>query len=196
MLRAVDAGMHTELLSAVSLVLVLPGLSLLTLGVERTRAILFPLAFMAFALPIPLAFTEQIHWQLRQVATAASAIALPLMGIPVFVEGTTLHLSRGALEVGDACSGFSALYAAIAVACLVAHSSENTARRSLVLLSAAPLAVAANVVRVILLVVLVQWQGRQILDTVIHPATGVLTFVLALPLIFWLGADRPAGAAS
>src|SRR5688572_6635053 len=53
-LHALDAGMHTELLSAVSLVLLLPGLSLLSLGAVRTRAILIPLVFLAFALPIPL----------------------------------------------------------------------------------------------------------------------------------------------
>jgi len=190
-LRTVDAGMHTELLSAISLVLLLPGLSLLLLGVERTRAILFPLAFLAFALPIPLAFTGQVHWQLRQIATGATAAVLPWLDIPVFVEGTTLHLPRGALQVADACSGFSALYAAIALACLVAYSTTSTRRRMLVLLSAAPLAIAANVFRVILLVTLVQWQGEGILHTMVHPATGVLTFALALPVIFWLGTDPP-----
>jgi len=190
-LRAVDAGMHTELLSAVSLVLLLPGLSLLLLGTERTKAILFPLAFLAFALPIPLAFTGQIHWQLRLIATGATAAVLPWLDIPVFVEGTTLDLPRGTLQVADACSGFSALYAAVALACLVAYSTESTGRRVLVLLSAAPLAIVANVFRVVLLVTLVQWQGQGILDTMVHPATGVLTFALALPVIFWLGTDPP-----
>src|SRR5688500_4233987 len=45
LLHALDAGMHTQLLSALALVLMLPGLALLLLGVERTRAIAFPLAF-------------------------------------------------------------------------------------------------------------------------------------------------------
>src|SRR5262245_33270459 len=50
-LHAVDAGMHTQLLSAIAIWAALPGLSLLLLGVERTRAMAFPLAFLAFALP-------------------------------------------------------------------------------------------------------------------------------------------------
>jgi exosortase len=124
-LHALDAGMHTQLLSAAALVLALPGLSFLLLGRTRTRAILFPLAFLAFALPIPLAFTEQMHWQLRQIITAATSAAVPLLGVPVFVEGTTLHLPGGALQIADACSGFSTLYAAVAVACLVAYSAES-----------------------------------------------------------------------
>jgi exosortase len=189
-LHAVDAGMHTQLLSAAALMLSLPGFALLLLGVPRTKAIAFPLAFLAFSLPIPLAFTEQIHWQLRQVATAGTAAIVPWFGIPLFVEGTTLHMAKGALEVADACSGFSTLYAAIAVAALTAYSTRSPMRRALVLLSAAPLAIAANLLRVIALVLLVVWQGGAILDTFVHPLSGMATFALVLPVIFWLGDDR------
>jgi exosortase len=188
-LHAVDAGMHTQLLSAIAIWIALPGLSLLLLGVERTRAIAFPLAFLAFALPIPLGLTEQLHMQLRQIATAGTAAIVPFFGIPVYVEGTTLHMATGALQVADACSGFSTLYAAAAVACLTAWSAPTTTRRLLVLASAAPLAIAANMLRVVLLVVLVVWYGDDILNTFIHPASGMMTFALALPIIFWLGGD-------
>jgi exosortase len=186
-LRAFDAGMHTELLSAASLVLLLPGLSLLTLGWPRTRAILFPLAFLAFALPIPLVLTEQLHWQLRLIATAGTSAIVPMFGIPMYVEGTTLYLAQGTLQVADACSGFSTLYAALAVACLTAYATPGTGRRALVLLAAAPLAILANLVRVVGLVLLVVWQGDAILDTFVHPLSGMMTFALALPVIFWLG---------
>ena len=188
-LHALDAGMHTQLLSAISIVIALPGLSLLLLGAERTRAILFPLVFLSAALPIPLGMTEQIHMQLRLIATAATAWIIPMLGIPVFAEATTLHLANGPLQIADACSGFSTLYAAGAVACLTAHSAATWPRRILVLLAAAPLAIGANIIRVVLLVVLVVSQGVQVLDTFIHPLSGMMTFVLALPIIFWLGGD-------
>jgi exosortase len=189
-LQALDAGMHTELLSAVSIVLALPGLSLLLLGWERTRAIAFPLAFLAFALPIPLGMTENIHLALRHLATAGTSTVVPLLGIPVFVEGTTLHMARGTLQVADACSGFSTLYAAMAVAFLTAYSTTSPARRAMVLLGAAPIAIASNMLRVILLVVLVVWRGPEILETIIHPLSGMMTFALSLPLIFWLGGQN------
>jgi exosortase len=188
-LHAVDAGMHTELLAAAAIVLALPGLSLLFLGVPRTRVILIPLLFLAFALPIPLAFTEAIHLQLRHLATAATAAVIPHLGIPVFVEGTTLYLPNGSLQIADACSGFSTLYAAVAVAFLTAYSTRSPARRVLVLLSAMPLAIVANALRVIGLVVLVEWRGDGVLETFIHPLSGMMTFALALPVIFWLGGD-------
>jgi exosortase len=110
-----------------------------------------------------------------------------MVGVPVFVEGTTLHMAAGVLQVADACSGFTTLYAAMAVACLVAYSTTGTKRKAIVLLSAAPLAIASNILRVVSLVLLVVWQGEEVLETFIHPLSGVMTFALALPIIFWLG---------
>ena len=191
-LHVLDTSMMTQLLSAASIVIALPGLSLLFLGPARTRAIVFPLVLTAFALPIPLALTEPVHMFLRQIATAGCSFALPLLGVPVFAEGTTLHLASTPVQISDACSGFSTLYAAIAVAYLTAYSTPGWKRKLLILAAAAPLAIAANVVRVILLVLMVVWKGPAILDTFIHPLSGMLTFAVALPVIFWLG--KPASA--
>jgi exosortase len=185
-LQALDAGMHTQLLAAVSLVLALPGLALLFLGRERTKAILFPLAFLSLMLPIPLALTERIHLYLREIATVATAWLLPWLGVSVYYEDTTLHMSNTSLLVGDACSGFSTLYAAVAMAALTAYWCPTPWRRAAVLLAAVPLAIAANVIRVTLLAFLTSWRGSDILSTAIHPLSGVLTFALALPVIFWL----------
>ena len=55
------------------------------------------------------------------------------------------------------------------------------------LLLAAPIAIVSNVLRVVLLVSLVVWRGEPILETFIHPLSGMMTFALALPVIFWLG---------
>ena len=191
LMHALDMGVHSQILSAASIVVALPGLSLLFLGVQRTKAIAFPLAFMAFMLPIPLMITERLHLTLRQIATWATATAVPWLGIDVFSEGTSLHLAGGTLEVSDACSGFSTLYASVAVAALAAYSCNNWRRRITTLLAAVPLAIAANALRVILLAVLAHTQGFWIIDTWVHPASGVLTFAIALPIILWLGAPAP-----
>lgn len=195
-MHVLDTGMHTQILSAASIVVALPGLSLIFLGTARTKAIGFPLLFMLFMLPLPLAFTERIHLLLREIATVATAWLIPLLGITVYTEGTTLHLREGILQVSDACSGFSTLYASCAVAALAAYSCNNWRGRVLALASAVPLAIAANIIRIVLLVLAVRWMGMESLDTWIHPASGMLTFMLALPAILWLASPtvRPPAA--
>ena len=191
LLHVFDVGMHTQLLSAFSIVVALPGLSLLFLGPERTRQILVPLAFLLFMLPIPLGFTEHIHLWLRQLATNAAVSVLPWLGVPAHAEDTVLYMPNSGLLVADACSGFSTLYAAIAIACLAAYTTFGWQRRVLVLALAVPLAVGANILRVALLGLLVYWRGTYVLETWIHSASGVLTFALALPPVLWLGSRQP-----
>jgi exosortase len=189
-MHVLDTAMQTQLLSAASIVLLMPGLALLFLGVERTKAIAFPLLFLAFMLPIPLAFTEHLHLVLRKIAAVGTAFVLPLTGLPVFRDGYLLHLPNADLLVADACSGFSTLYASVAVACLVAYTTPSWRRRLAVLVLAVPIALAANLVRVVLLSWLVYTQGIGVLETWQHSASGMLTFALALPLIFWIGESK------
>ena len=51
----------------------------------------------------------------------------------------------------------------------------------MVLLAAVPLAVASNVLRVTFLVLMVVWSGPDILESWLHPASGMMTFALTLP---------------
>ncbi len=195
-LHVIDTGMQTQLLSAASIVIALPGLALLFVGWPRTRTILFPLAFTAFALPIPLSATERLHLVLRHLTTETVAPVLAATGVGVFAEGTTIHMSNATVQIADACSGFSTLYAAMAFAFLLAYFTNSTRRRVLVLLVAAPVAILSNITRMVLLLLLVAWQGPWVLDTFLHPLSGLLTFALSLPLLLWVGSDPVAPKAA
>lgn len=129
--HVVDTGLTRSRLSAASIVLVIPGLCFLFLGWTRTVAMAFPLAFLAFMLPIPLAVTEGLHVVLRHVSAAAAATLVRGRGFG-FAEGTTLHIANATLEVADACSGLI-LYAAMATAFLVAYTAPLRKRKVAVL---------------------------------------------------------------
>ena len=186
-LHMLDTGIHTQLLSAAAFFLSLPGLSLLFLGTERTKVTLFPLSMLLFTLPIPLTFTESLHLSLRHIATNGTAWLLNFFNIPNFTSGTLIEIPNGSMQVADACSGFSTLYATITIAILTAYLCPSIARRIIILCIAIPLAIGVNVVRVFLLALLVHWLGIEILDTAAHEISGLLTFVVALPIIFWIG---------
>jgi exosortase len=187
LIHMLDTGVHSQLLSGIALFLSLPGLALLFLGTERTKSILFPLSTLLLTLPIPLVFTESIHLVLRHTATKSVAWLLQLFGVPVYSSGTLLEVEGGSLMVADACSGFATLYAAMTIAILTAYFCNSMRRRILVLLIAAPLAIGVNIMRVLLLTLLVNWFGLDVLATSAHELSGLLTFVIALPIIFYLG---------
>jgi len=187
LLHMLDTGIHTQLLSAIALFLSLPGLSFLFLGTKRTKVILFPLSMLMFTLPIPLTFTESLHLALRHIATDSTGWLLNKAGIPSFTSGTLIEIPNGSLQVADACSGFSTLYATITIAILTAYLCPHLLRRIIVLCIAIPLAIGVNIVRVFVLTLLVHWAGLDVLATAAHEISGLLTFAIALPIIFWIG---------
>jgi len=186
-LHMLDTGIHTQLLSAIALFLSLPGLSFIFLGGNRTKVILFPLSILIFTLPIPLTFTESLHLALRHIATDSTGWLLNKAGIPSFTSGTLIEIPNGSLQVADACSGFSTLYATVTIAILTAYLCPNILRRTIVLCIAIPLAIAVNIARVFILTLLVHWMGLDVLATAAHEISGLVTYVIALPVIFWLG---------
>jgi len=187
LLYMLDTGINTQLLSSLAMILSLVGLSLLFLGALKTKVILFPLLSMLLTLPIPLVFTEAIHLMLRHIATKSVAFILSQMGIPVFTSGTLLEIEGGTLMVADACSGFATLYAAITIAILTAYFCTSIERRIILLLIAAPLAIGVNIIRVLVLALLVNYYGLNILATSAHELSGLLTFMVALPILFIIG---------
>jgi len=184
-LIALDAVLRTQYLAAVGIVLSLPGFSLLFLGAERTRALRVALMAGVFMIPIPNAVTTHIY--LRDLTSAGVEPLLRAMGVPLLRNGTAFELPSGIFIVSEACSGFATLYAALAVALILACYAHSPRRRALVLLSAVPLAVLCNIARVFSLIWLSHYLGTpNILDTLVHPASGVLNFWIVLFVLWFL----------
>jgi len=187
-LTILDMATRTRYLAAVGLVLCLPGLCLLLLGARRTRDLVVPLLVGIFMVPIP--DTPPTHLWLRDATAMGVEPLLSLVGMPVLRDGTLIEIPSGAFVVSNACSGFATLYASIGVALVLVLSTRSWTRRALVLLSVVPLAVACNVLRVVLLVLLTHYLGPEILHTPVHEASGVATFMIVIFALWTLGSER------
>ena len=183
LLIILDSAADTQILSALALVLSLPGLSLLLLGARRAKALAFPCILALFMLPIPAAFIDPLILKLRIISSIGSEKLVELSGIPVIREGTTLLLPDAAVAIADACSGFSTLYASLTFALLFAHMSSSPARKLILVLAAAPVAIAANILRCAWLVLLVHSYGSEILETPLHVGSGFVSFLTALGIL-------------
>lgn len=191
LLAAIDANAQTRYVAAAGLLLALLGLSLLLLGPRRTFALRVPLLIGIMLVPIP--YTVGTPLALR---TLTASLVLPLLhglGLTAMREGTQLLLPRQSFMVADACSGVATLYASLAAALVLAALSTSHWRRALLILAAPALALAANVVRVTLLVLLAQTFGSRLLDTAIHEASGVATFLGVLVVLFAIANTRASG---
>jgi exosortase len=193
-LHVIDNLVWSQILSALSIVPALVGLSFLLLGRSLTFAILVPLLLLFFMIPIPLAASQPVVLVLRTLTTIGAEKTLMLMGYSAYSSGTSLELINGPVNVGDPCSGFSTLYATVAFTIFLAYMwPQGLLRSSLFVLLAFPMALCANVFRVVMLCLLKIYYGDQIFDTFLHPLSGYVAYFLAVGLqggLMWVFRKR------
>lgn len=190
MLIVVDVTMANGYLAVAGFLLTLPGLSLLLLGAARTRLLAVPLTIAPLMAPIPNSVAT--HLYLRQATAWGVEILLGFLRIPSLRQGTLIEAPRNSFIVSDACSGFSTTYAAVAVAAVLACYARGPWRKAALLAAALPLALAANILRVLFLVLVSENVGAWVLDTFVHPGSGVATFMVVLVGLLFIASPRRA----
>lgn len=180
-------------LEMASLMPVLAGLVWWRRGRGALRAVAFPIGFLAFAVPLPFFFIDWVSGGLKATVSQWVSTLLYHVGYPIAHQGVVLSIGQYQLLVADACSGLNSLYSLAAMGVLYLHLRGQTgiARRALLLASLVPIALAANVFRVLVLVLLTYYFGETAAQGVAHPLLGFGTFALALGLL--VGVDRLTG---
>ena len=172
-------------LSRSSLVLLIGGLVICFLGWGHFRAILFPLAFLFFMIPIPVIVFNQIAFPLQFLAARLGSSLLDLFGVPVLREGNVIQLPTMALEVAQACSGIRSLMSLGALAVIYGYFLETrNLHRVLLALAAIPIAIAANGLRVMGTGLLGYYWDPDKAEGFFHTFSGWVIFIISLALLF------------
>jgi len=113
---------------------------------------------------------------------------LTLIGVPVFREGNIIVLTNIQLEVADACSGIRSLMSLMAVAAAAAYfMSLGAVRGGVLLLSAIPISIATNSLRIFVTGVLSYKFGQKAAEGFFHEFSGWVVFLLGAVLIILTG---------
>jgi exosortase len=172
-----------------SLVVMLAGVVLYVAGPRVLAILAFPLGFLLLMIPLPGIVFNSIAFPLQLLAAQASSVALEAVGVPVFREGNVMHLAAASLDVEEACSGIRSLLSLTALGVLYSHLAFTTwTPRILLMLLVAPVAIAANVLRVFVAGLLAHHVSVETALGVFHTAGGWSVFLMAAVLL--LGASR------
>jgi exosortase A len=171
----------TQLAFVAMLALLVPAL----LGLAVARALLFPLAFLFFAVP----FGEFAMPQLMEWTADFTVLALRLSGIPVYREGLQFVIPSGNWSVIEACSGVRYLIASVTVGTLFAYLNyQSTKRRVLFIVVSILVPVIANWLRAYMIVMLGHLSGNKLATGVDHLIYGWVFFGIVIMLMFMIGA--------
>ncbi len=174
-----------EWFEGLSLVLTLAGLCLLLGGGPTLRWAWPSLLFLLFMLPLPFNVERALALELRWVATQFSTYVLQTLGFAAIAEGNTILLDTQSVGVAEACSGLSMLLTFIALAVAVVFLFDlSLLERGLILLSAVPIAVLANSVRIIVTAVFMEKWDADLAYQFFHNYAGWLMMVFALVVLY------------
>jgi exosortase len=180
-----DAGF----LAGIGIPLVLGATAWAAGGSRLLTPLALPLVFLALMVPPPGFVTQDLMARLKLLVTDISVEILQLTGQTVYAEGNRIEIPGHTLFVADACSGLTAIVTLLPVGCVVAYFlTKRWWRRLAVVASVVPLAMAANVVRVVVTVKLVGVLGQEVAGGFLHESFGLLTYVIGT--LFLVGFAR------
>jgi len=157
----------------------------LAYGAKALRAAIFPLGFMVFCIPIPSVVLNQVVAFLQHRSADLAFVMLKLSGTPVYREGMVLTLPDLVIEVAPQCSGIRSSISIFILSLLVGHLALRSHwRRVALVLSAIPIMVVKNGLRICTLSWLAVHFDKRILTSELHREGGIPFFILGMLLIY------------
>jgi exosortase len=172
-------------LADLSLLIGLAGLFALLFGTAALKRYWFAFFFLLFMVPLPVALYSKIASPLQLLASRVASTVMNASGVPVLCEGNKITLPGGIqMFVAEACSGMRQMTGFLALTTAVAYLSKQPIwYRVLIILSALPIAMTANIARVLLTGFIMHYLNPQFALGTYHTLEGLLMMGFGLLLL-------------
>lgn len=174
----------TFFLSQYGLILVLAGLSLALYGRRGFRLASPALMLLFVVVPVPYFLESLATARLQLLSTQAGVGLLHLAGISAYADGNMVDLGSYQLDVVEACAGLRYLFPLTGLAVIVAFLYKGAVwQRGLIILSAPPIAILMNIIRIAMIGMLVDFSGIAAAKGFVHLFEGWVIFMLCALLL-------------
>lgn len=174
-------SISVRFLSAFASLIVLGGIIWWLGGTNLARHFWFPVVYLSTAVPLERILVLQFAQPLQLWSTSMAAALAHGAGLPVVQLGTTLQMPDYTFEVAIPCSGLKSSIAMTALSMLMAYILDGPWwGRALVLLAGIPMALAGNVARILLTLVLARSISPEVAEGFFHTLSGLVVFAVAM----------------
>lgn len=180
---AKDAGMIVTLF----------GLTAYLVGWQMMRVLWFPILFLFCALPWPPLIYSKVALPLQELAARVAVMVLQTTDVNAFFNGTKIFMegTNGevrTLNVAEACAGLRSLMTFVTIGGAMAFlSSRPLWQKGLMTLSAVPIAIFCNVMRVSGQGLLDHYWSRSWSEGFAHQFAGMVMLIPAFFLLLLIG---------
>jgi len=155
-------------------------------GMAALRLLWFPLLYLMFLVPPPDTVVAAVTQPLKLAISHVSAELLGWLGYPVVNTGVILQVAQYQLLVATACAGLNSIISVSAIGLLYVYLLHGSNGRYAALLVAAvlPVAIFANFVRILILILITYHFGDAAAQGYLHSSAGILTFAMTVLGLF------------
>ena len=174
-------------LSAYGLILWVGGLLLVSFGWKTGKHFWPGVLHLVYMLPLPGVLYYKMSTILQFISSELGVWFLKLLSVPVFLDGNIIDLGVTKLHVAEACSGLRYLFPILSFSYIFAvlYRGSNW-HKAILLLSAVPITVLMNSVRIAVAGYVVNNWGLEWIEGFTHFFEGWVIFVLCIALLFLL----------
>ena len=175
-------------ISIVAFIIILLGIVLFLLGKKFLYELAFPIIFLIFM--VPMEFLDgMIGVPLRIFAAKWAAAILDILGFELIRTGTQINMiGIFRFDVAAPCSGLKSLVSLTALSFAFAYLSQKENWKRLVIIAfAIPIALIANVCRIIMLGLIAVVFGKEAALGCFHGFSGFFLFTFALLALTGIG---------
>lgn len=184
-MRWAAAYYYVALLEPLSLLPCLAGVALFVGGWRTLRWTGPSIAFLVFMVPLPGFVAGALSHPLQRIGTIVSTYLLQTLSVPCVAQGNVIVLNEVQLGVVEACSGLRMMWLFLAVCTGAAiYGQRPLLDRVVIVLSAAPIALLANVFRITFTGLLHEFASHSLAEQLYHDFAGWLMMPVAV-LLLW-----------
>lgn len=180
-------GRSQDVVQFEALAPILAGAALLLLGPgwAGLRLAAVPLLFLLFVVPLPGVFVQSLTVPLKTAVSYVAELLMHQLDYPVARTGVILAVDQYRLLVADACAGLTSMFTLEALGLMYVNlrGYSSKLRSALLAVLIIPISFAANVIRVVILVLVTYHFGDAAGQGFVHGFAGLVLFVVATMLM-------------
>jgi exosortase A len=174
-------------LAPLAMIMFLAATLLFLCGWQVFKLCIFPLFLLFFMVPVPAQIYAALTVPLQLFVTKVTVSIVSLLGVPIMREGNVLYLPEHTLQVVQACSGLRSIMSLLTLGAVMGYFClKQNFSRALLFVSAIPIAISVNILRVFLIVVAFYYFNFDLAHGNIHTVFGALIFGFAIVQFFIL----------
>ena len=163
------------------------GIILVSFGWNTGKHFWPPVLHLVYMLPLPGTIYYKMSAWLQLVSSELGVWFLKLLSVPVFLEGNIIDLGVYKLHVAEACSGLRYLFPILSFSYIFAVLYRGPMwHKAVLLLSAAPITVLMNSVRIAIAGYIVNNYGLEWVEGFSHFFEGWVVFLACILILFGL----------